>query len=156
MSDPTDGPSRGASGARRIRMLVAFVVIAAAVGLLVARANKDSMVYYVTVTELLGRDPAATQTGLRVTGTVVPGTINRKDLQLRFEMTDGEKALPVVYRGVVPDTFSEDGEVVVEGKYMPSGTFEASFLMAKCPSKYEASPENQHPSDIPRTEAKGT
>jgi len=147
--------SHGSGSARRIRLIVAFAVNGVAVALRVARANRNSMVYYVTGTELLGQD-ASSQRGLRVTGKVVPGTIDRKDLQLRFEMTDGEKALPVVYRGVVPDTFGEDGEVVVEGKYIPGGPFEASFLMAKCPSKYEASPEQQHPSDIPMNGVKGT
>lgn len=158
--DSTVPPARNSGGgARKVRLVIAFSVIAVAVVLLVSRANQANMVYYVTVSELLGKEAGADERGLRVTGTVVPGTIERKDLQLRFNMTDGEKALPVSYRGVIPDTFGEEGEVVVEGKYTPEGTFEASFLMAKCPSKYEASPENpekQHPKDIPMDGVQGT
>ena len=70
-------------------------------------------------------------------GNVVPGTIEKDELVLRFEMSDGVTAVPVTYKGIVPDTFGENGEVVVEGT-LASGNFEADFLMAKCPSKYEA------------------
>jgi cytochrome c-type biogenesis protein CcmE len=145
------------SSVRRIRLLIATVVIALAVVLLITQANKKHMVYYVTVSELLGRDGQAARPGLRVAGKVVPGTVDRQDRQLRFSMTDGQKALPVLYGGVVPDTFSEDGEVVVEGRYTGQGTFEASFLMAKCPSKYEAAPGQspKHPADVPKDGAGG-
>jgi cytochrome c-type biogenesis protein CcmE len=139
--------------AKQLRLLIGFIIIAAAVVVLIARANRSSMVYYVTVSELLN-SKGADRSGLRVTGKVVPGSIVRKDLDLHFSMTDGQKAVPVDYRGVVPDTFAEDGEVVVEGKYLGTGTFQASYLLAKCPSKYEASPDEpqeQHPSGVPKT-----
>ncbi|MBK8230097.1 MAG: cytochrome c maturation protein CcmE [Candidatus Eisenbacteria bacterium] len=134
--------SRGGGGARRIRFVVGFVIILSAIGILVARGAKTSMVYYVTVTELLSKPRGEDLKGIRVIGKVVEGTIQRQDFQLAFEMTDGEKAIPVAYNGVVPDTFGEKGEVVVEGKFLSSGTFEANFLMAKCPSKYEMSPDD--------------
>jgi len=44
--------------------------------------------------------------------------------------------MPVVYKGVVPDAFQPEAEVVMEGTLAPSGTFEAASLLAKCPSKY--------------------
>jgi cytochrome c-type biogenesis protein CcmE len=127
------------TGARRgrIRFLVGFAVVLAAVGLLVARGAKNAMVYYVDVSELKAKPVGADLEGLRVRGVVVPGTIDRRELVLRFEMTDGSETMPVTYRGVIPDTFGEDGEVVVEGTMTNAG-FEADFLMAKCPSKYEA------------------
>jgi cytochrome c-type biogenesis protein CcmE len=135
MIESTPEPRRGRAG--RIRFLVGFVVILGAVGFLVARGAKNAMVYYITVTELLQKDRGADLAGLRVKGNVVPGTIEHGDLVLRFEISDGVTAVPVTYRGIVPDTFGENGEVVVEGS-LAGGQFEADFLMAKCPSKYEA------------------
>jgi cytochrome c-type biogenesis protein CcmE len=136
-----------------VRFLLGVVVILAGIGLLVARGARNSMVYYITVSELAGKAEAEDLRGLRVSGTVVPGSIDQEELVLNFEMTDGTHAVPVTYRGVVPDTFAEDGEVVVEGRFLPDRTFEASFLMAKCPSKYEVSPDDpdppQHPEEIP-------
>ena len=42
------------------------------------------------------------------------------------------------YHGIVPDTFVDNADVVVEGRLAGDGTFEAHTLLAKCPSKYEA------------------
>lgn len=151
-SDPM-APKRRLWGIR-LRLLFGFVAVGLAIGLLVARSANKTMVYYVTVSELITKQHGRDVDGLRVTGKVVPGTINRDELTLHFQMTDGTKAIPVIYKGIVPDTFKEEGEVVVEGCYRTTGTFDANFLMAKCPSKYESSPDEpqkQHPSDVPLT-----
>jgi cytochrome c-type biogenesis protein CcmE len=47
----------------------------------------------------------------------------------------------VVYRGLAPDTFTDDVDVVVEGRLMPDGTFRATTLLAKCGSRYEGMPK---------------
>lgn len=135
--------SRDGGGGRRVRFVVGFLIILAAIGVLVARGARNSMVYYITVSELLAKDRGADLRGLRVTGKVVEGSIDRKDFNLSFQMTDGSGAVPVSYSGVIPDTFGEKGEVVVEGRMGPEGVFEANFLMAKCPSKYEMSPDGE-------------
>lgn len=127
----------GNARAGKLRFLVGLVVILGAVTVLVARGAKDAAVYYIEVSELVAKPAGADLDGLRVRGVVVPGTIVQDEMELRFQMTDGQTNIPVTYRGVVPDTFKEEGEVVVEGA-MASGAFEADFLMAKCPSKYEA------------------
>jgi cytochrome c-type biogenesis protein CcmE len=57
----------------------------------------------------------------------------------RFVVTDGSNTLPVSYEGSIPDAFEDGADVVLQGEMAPSGTFEASSLLAKCPSKYEAS-----------------
>ena len=138
----------------RLRLLVGFIAIGLAIGLLVARGAKKTMVYYVTVSELLSDSKGRSREGLRVAGKVVPGSIERDDLTLRFQMTDGDRAVPVSYRGVIPDTFGDKGEVVVEGVYRADGIFDASFLMAKCPSKYEMSPDEEAPAGMPVTSTK--
>jgi cytochrome c-type biogenesis protein CcmE len=145
MSSDTDRTPRKHFWGIRIRLLVGLAALVLAIGLLVARGAKQSMVYYVTVSELTGKRSASDMEGLRVTGRVVPGTIQNEQMLLKFQMTDGTQAVPVEYRGIVPDTFSEEGEVVVEGCYRSNGTFEANFLMAKCPSKYEMSPDQELP-----------
>ena len=96
-------------------------------------------VYYYTVGEF--RDLAPRETGgFRINGKVEAGSIERRSagLDVRFVMTDGEATLPVEYHGVVPDTFVDGADVVVEGGLREDGTFVATNLLAKCPSKYEA------------------
>jgi cytochrome c-type biogenesis protein CcmE len=47
---------------------------------------------------------------------------------------------PVVYRGIIPDTFTDSVDVVVEGRLGRDGTFRATTLLAKCASRYENAP----------------
>ena len=78
--------------------------------------------------------------GIRINGKVADGSIVRQKsgLDVRFDVTDGQSVLPVEFHGVVPDTVVDGADVVVEGGLRQDGTFVASSLLAKCPSKYEA------------------
>jgi cytochrome c-type biogenesis protein CcmE len=60
---------------------------------------------------------------------------------VRFAVTDGTRSVPVIYAREVPDTFKEEGDVVVEGMLNADGVFAAHHLLAKCPSKYEKEAE---------------
>jgi cytochrome c-type biogenesis protein CcmE len=125
-----------------ILLSVAFLVV-------VGTGLPGGMVYYLTVSEFL-QSPERHDDGFRINGTVAEGSVSRPGGggELRFTLTDGENGLPVHYRGAVPDAFTEGGDVVVEGRLGPSGTFEAHTLIAKCPSKYEAA-DVEHPAEIP-------
>ena len=70
----------------------------------------------------------------------MPGSVEKIDagLAIRFLVQDGSGQMPVYYKGgPVPDIFGDEVQVVVEGKVGPDGTFQASTLLAKCPSKFE-------------------
>ena len=130
---------------RRWRFVIAFTVIAAAFGYIVLNGFDRSMVYYLTVNELLVRGASAGE-NVRVAGVVVPGSIEKdaRALSLSFVVEDkaGGGTIPVTYSGIVPDTFQEKSDVVVEGALGTDGIFRAQTLMAKCPSKYEGQYEN--------------
>jgi cytochrome c-type biogenesis protein CcmE len=49
----------------------------------------------------------------------------------------------VIYRGLAPDTFTDEADVVVEGRLQPDGTFRATTLLAKCGSRYESAPQQR-------------
>ena len=59
-------------------------------------------------------------------------------LLVQFQTADASGSMPVTYKGVLPDIFADNVEVVVEGKYSQDGTFNAGTLLAKCPSKFES------------------
>ena len=92
----------------------------------------------------------------RIHGFVVEGSIERdvsaKVVRFHVRSTQestgraGEDALPVVYSSLeTPDLFKDGAEVVVEGRLVGSdrGTFEATHILAKCPSKFEAKGSGQ-------------
>ncbi|MCE7939214.1 MAG: cytochrome c maturation protein CcmE [Chloroflexi bacterium CFX6] len=64
-------------------------------------------------------------------------------LELRFVLTGKDGRVPVVYRGVVPDTFDLAESVTVGGRVTADGGFAADQLLVQCPSKYEAVPPGQ-------------
>ncbi len=131
------------------RFFVGLVGVALVVTYLVWTGISDTMVYYLTPTELLakvGEDPAFHSVGVKVSGKVVAGSYARGagELVHRFQVHDIEHTdvtFPAVYTGVLPDTFTDDIEVVLEGRFGRDGVFQAKTLLTKCGSRYEAAPE---------------
>lgn len=100
---------------------------------------KSGATYYYEVNELLSQGASLYGKTVRVGGEVAPD-VEREVGKLRFKLIDivnQNTTLPVVYDGSVPDTFKVGRHVIVEGKCNSSGTFEASSIVTKCPSKYE-------------------
>ncbi len=116
------------------------IIVAVAITYLAYSGIQNAGLYYLTVSEIRNEGIIAYGQSARVSGDVLDGSIqwDSQEGTLRFVISDGENELPIIYRGVAPDTFRGGAEVVVEGKYAPENIFEADKIMAKCPSKYEA------------------
>jgi len=117
-----------------------------------SQLDQGGFAYYQTLEEFLAE--AEPGRSVRVHGYVADGSIERdvegKAVRFRVQSTpphaatDGngkpETTLPVVYASLeTPDLFKDGAEVVVEGR-MPAGaggSFQATNLLAKCPSKFE-------------------
>jgi len=132
------------------RFMVGLVGVAAVVSYLIWTGVTETMVYYLTPVELAERieaDPTFYDVGVKVSGEVVPGSYKRIDGELlhTFEVRDlveqDGPTFVVEFRDALPDTFSDDVEVVLEGRMRPDGVFEATTLLTKCGSRYEAAPE---------------
>jgi cytochrome c-type biogenesis protein CcmE len=139
--------------ARNGRFMVGLVGVAAVVTYLIWTGVSDTMVYYLTPAELeakISADPSFRDVGVKVSGRVVPGTHVEVAGQLlhRFDIHDLDNpdvVITVEYDNVLPDTFSDSEsmvvDAVVEGRFRPDGVFEATSVLTKCGSRYEASPE---------------
>jgi cytochrome c-type biogenesis protein CcmE len=55
---------------------------------------------------------------------------------VQFAVTDGKRAVPVRYEGVLPALFREGQGVVALGALDGTGTFEATEVLAKHDEKY--------------------
>ena len=66
-------------------------------------------------------------------------TAGKQEIRFRLRDVKGSAAVPVLYRGTVPDQFKEGREVRLEGR-LRNGVFigKPGTLVTKCPSKYEA------------------
>ncbi len=131
------------------KFLVGATLIVASVGFLIAEGVKETGVYFLTPAELASKtaaDPTFVENvGFKVGAHVVPGSIRRDPggRRIDFHVSDGIKTYPVTYRGLVPDTFTDanDIEVVVEGRLGRDGVIQATDVLAKCGSRYEAVPK---------------
>jgi cytochrome c-type biogenesis protein CcmE len=124
---------------RRRRLLVGGGVIVLALGALVLTGIRQSVVYFVTPSELL----AAGRSGgraYRLGGMVVHGSLERNPatLEQHFLLSDGKASVPVHHRGIPPDLFDEGRGAVVEGTFGADGTFRATSIMAKHSEEYRA------------------
>lgn len=126
----------------KLKFIVAIFIILSTVSYLVYGSAKDSMVYYLTVDEMTDRVPDIYNERIRVSGIVVPGSIQKEpDGSLKFRITDGNDTISVDYKGIIPDIFKDEVEAVVEGEYTREKIFKADILLAKCPTKYESDEE---------------
>jgi cytochrome c-type biogenesis protein CcmE len=129
----------------RTKFIIGAALVLTTVGFLMTSGIKETGVYFLTPSELAEKvqtDPSFHDIGVKMGARVVHGTIERDvgTQTISFEVTDGEQTYPVVYRGIAPDTFTDDVDVVVEGRLAPDGTFHATTLLAKCGSRYESEP----------------
>jgi cytochrome c-type biogenesis protein CcmE len=124
---------------RKQRRLVLIGTALGVLGLaaaLVLTALKDSIVFFNSPTDVVEKQ-IAPGTRIRLGGLVQTGSLVRSDnLTVRFEVTDGNKAIPVTYQGLLPDLFREGQGVITEGALEPGGVFRADSVLAKHDETY--------------------
>ena len=130
----------------RTKFMAGGILVLGTAGYLMASSIESTAMYYVTPSELAARvraDPTFVEMGMKVGARVVSGSIERAPggRQVAFKVTDGAQSYPVVYRGLIPDTFTDSVDVVLEGRLGRDGTFRATTLLAKCASRYENAPD---------------
>ena len=121
---------------RRLVLIGASLGVLALAAVLVLSALKDSIVFFNSPTDVVEKQ---VQPGsrIRLGGLVKPGTLQRGDqLAVRFEVTDGNRAIAVNYQGILPDLFREGQGVIAEGTLEASGSFKADSVLAKHDEKY--------------------
>ncbi|MFQ5824912.1 MAG: cytochrome c maturation protein CcmE [bacterium] len=125
---------------KKINVVIAFSIVTGIMIWLFFSGFNENMQYYRTIEEAKTMGKKVYAEGLRVKGNLVAGSLvtNPDNLQVSFRITENGHEMEVHYNGILPDTFKEGSEVIVEGKYTSEGYFDAQTVMAKCPSKYES------------------
>ena len=140
----------------RTKFIIGGSLVLATVGYLMASGIKQTGEYYLTPTELAAKvsaDQSFYNVGVKMGARVVKGSITRDvaSQTITFRATDGAHTYPIVYHGLAPDTFTDEVDVVVEGRLQADGTFRATTLLAKCGSRYEAVPSPNGQGTMPTT-----
>jgi cytochrome c-type biogenesis protein CcmE len=122
------------------KFLIGGLLILGAIAYVTVSSFQTNAIYYLTLQEMNAQRGSLINQPVRINAPLDKSSIqfDDKTLTLRFNLKDGNLVLPVVYKGVKPDTFEQGESVVAEGKLGADGTFQASTLLVKCPSKYES------------------
>ena len=121
------------------KVLIAMILLVVAVFFGVTSFKK-------TMTPYIGFTEARLASGLvQVNGVLADKdyVLKQEEQYLRFRLKDPNgDVMPVEYRGVIPGNFDQAVSIVAIGQYKGEH-FEATQLLVKCPSKYQAMSEDQ-------------
>ncbi len=122
---------------RRLYAVTAGLLMLGAAAGLVLSAFQDNLVFFVTPSEVAARDVKPGQR-IRLGGLVENDSVERRQgsPEIRFRVTDLERAVPVSYTGILPDLFREGQGVVAQGSFGEDGTFIADEVLAKHDENY--------------------
>ena len=122
-----------------IKLILAIVLLVVGISVGVTSFKK-------TITPYIGFAEAKSSSGLvQVNGKLASKdyVLKAEEQYLRFDLRDDHgQVMPVEYRGVIPGNFDQAVSIVAIGAWK-ADHFEASQLLVKCPSKYQAMAEQQ-------------
>lgn len=131
----------------RKKLIAVGVVVIGALAYLLASGFAGHSLHDAEVSEIVSNPAKFEGKGIKVSGTVISGSVTKAQLDLAFNMKDknNNSFIKVEYKGIVPDAFQEEVEVIVEGTYDEANKkFVASSLLAKCPSRYDGMDVEEH------------
>lgn len=128
--------SRRTRKQKRAALILAGLALLGIAAGLVLYALNDTIVFFYTPSEL-GEKNVTPGQRFRLGGLVETGSIVRGEgMTVSFTVTDTIKAIPVSYKGQLPDLFREGQGVVTEGRLDASGKFIADTVLAKHDETY--------------------
>jgi cytochrome c-type biogenesis protein CcmE len=141
-SDGREDETEGGRGVPAWALGVALLALSVGVAWVVlSGGGGDPFTYSVSVTQVVSTPAEYAGRDLRVEGMLTDGSVRFRDepCEWRFTIEEGEHVIPVRFsQCIVPDTFRDhmDISVVVQGQ-MEDGTFIASEVIPRCPSRYD-------------------
>lgn len=125
----------------RVRLIGVTAIILISVVAIVVGVGAGDGSYSRSVSDVVGNEEFVGER-VRVTGTVIPGSWDKKSSPMRFDIRDeGASTGPqisVVYNGGVPSTFGDEVTAIITGVIGSDGVLESEDMITKCPSKYES------------------
>lgn len=95
---------------------------------------KENISFFYTVSEAIAL--ANQDNSIRIGGMVIENSIIHNGNEVIFQITDFNKIVNVIHKGILPPMFSEGSGVVVQGRMANSSTFLADTVFAKHDENY--------------------
>ena len=120
---------------KRLWLVVGSLAVLGFAATLVLTALNDNIVFFYSPTQVAEKHPGP-ERRFRLGGLVEQGSVKKDGPEVRFTVTDLQKTVAVVYRGLLPDLFREGQGVIAEGTLGPDGVFLARDVLAKHDENY--------------------
>ncbi|MEJ5988476.1 cytochrome c maturation protein CcmE [Ramlibacter sp. PS3R-8] len=122
---------------RRIAIVGAGLAALGLAALLVLNALQSNLVFFFSPSQVAAKAVPRAE-AFRIGGLVEAGSVQRGSdgLTVRFVVTDLAQRVPVSYSGLLPDLFREGKGVVVAGRLLADGSFQATQVLAKHDENY--------------------
>ncbi len=120
---------------RRLWLLIGSLGTLGVAATLVLSALNDNLVFFYSPTQVAEKSLGPDRR-FRLGGLVEAGSVQKEGQIVRFTVTDTNKTIAVVYRGILPDLFREGQGVIAEGALGSDGVFAAREVLAKHDENY--------------------
>ena len=142
---PAQSAPVGIARSTALKIIGSVVAVVGAVGAVLYLSALPGGEYYKHVDEVMSNVDQMRGKHLQVHGYVVKDSIlqRRGSLEYKFKLETRAPRAPAIieaeYRGLVPDTFKSDAEVVAKGTITADNRLAvvSDGISAKCPSRYE-------------------
>ena len=153
-----------------IKYIISGLIIVVTIAALIFLATKAEAQYFLTVDELLQKGNSRVDKKVRISGAVIgdsieydpfsftlifkianlSGDLKIIDAQgglaaaLHAAVIDSSRTqLQIVYHGIKPDLLKNEAQAILTGQLSNDGTFTATEILLKCPTKYAEELPNQ-------------
>lgn len=120
---------------KRFALIIGGVAVLGVAVALILSAFQQNLVFFFSPSDVAAHK-APQARAFRIGGLVEEGSVKREGVMVSFRVTDTAHAIPVVYKGILPDLFREGKGVVAQGKLGHDGVFQASEVLAKHDENY--------------------
>ena len=117
--------------------LLAVTILISVIGIfLILQSLNKNILYFKSPTDIKNNQNINFDKKIRVGGMVKKNSLIIKEEEIKFIITDFNNELNISFSGTVPNLFSEEKGVVVEGKLQDKTFFIADRILAKHDENY--------------------
>ncbi len=121
---------------KRASLLAVFLSASVFGVFLILNALNKNILYFNSPTDIKVSQDINFDKKIRVGGMVKKNTLNIKDQEIIFIITDFKNEIKVSFKGTIPNLFAEGKGVVAEGKLQDKKFFIADRILAKHDENY--------------------
>ena len=121
---------------KRASLLATLLLVSILAIFFILQTLNKNILYFKSPTDIKNDQDIHSKKKIRIGGMVKKNSLEIKEQEIKFIITDFKNELMISYSGTVPNLFSEEKGVVAEGKLQDRSFFIADRILAKHDENY--------------------